>query len=213
MSYTQSVPTPSKRPFIFVGIGIGVLVVLVMLWYIATYNSLISQREHVNQTFAQVQIVTNRQAELIPNLVATVKGYAAHEQDTQIGTAEARASAFKTANAIDPGKLASDPDLQKKVIEAQAAMAASARSLITAVSESNPNLKANENFMALQNELEGSQNRIAVERRRNQQAVQEYNIAIQGFFTSIVAGNRYPILAYYEAPASAQITPVVNFQK
>lgn len=196
-------------------IAIGASAVLfVGIASMVSYNGLISQSEQVNQSYAQVQNVYQRQADLIPNLVATVKGYATHEKNTFVETAEARASAFKAAGigTVDPSKMANDPELQKRMIETQASAMAATRSLITAVSENNPTLQASEQFTTLAKELEGSQNRITVERQRNQKAVQMYNTQVRTFPRSIIADLAgFQPIPYYTATADAQSAPQVKF--
>jgi LemA protein len=211
MSGTNTI-TPSRSHLWIYGVGIGFILIGVGL--VSSYNGLTAENEAVNQSYAQVQNVYQRQADLIPNMVATVKGYATHEKNTFVETAEARANAFKLADvgSLDPSKMANDPELQKKMIEAQAAAMASAHSLITAISESNPSLQASTQFTTLAKELEGSQNRITVERMRNQQAVQKYNTMVRVCPRCIIANlTGFTPKPYYAASDAAQTAPEVKF--
>lgn len=195
----------------FIGIGVVLSIIfmpIVLLW--STYNGLVTSNEHVNQTYAQVQNVMQRQAELIPNLVETVKGYAQHESKTLTQVTEARSKLTAVAK-MSPADLANNPELQKQLIEAQAS-SSQAMTQINATAEAYPQLRANENFRELMSELAGSQNRITTERRRNQLAVQAYNIktqtAVSGFVARMYGFAPKP---YYEAPVEAQRAPQVRF--
>lgn len=184
--------------------------VAIVLTYWGVYNGLVSADENVRQTYAQVQNVMQRQADLIPNLVETVKGYAAHENKTLIQVTEARSKLSAVAR-MDPEKLASNPDLQKQLIEAQNA-AQQAMISLNAVREAYPQLQANQNFQTLMAELSGSQNRISVERRRNQLAVQDYNVRTRTMISGYVARqNGFQVKPYFEATETAQTAPQVRF--
>jgi len=188
---------------IFVGLPL-----LAVLTYWNIYNGLVSSDEAVRQTYAQVQNVMQRQADLIPNLVETVKGYAAHENKTLTEVTEARSKLSAVAR-LDPAKLAGDPELQKKLIEAQAAMGQAINGInATVTKEAYPQLQANENFKTLMAELSGSQNRIAVERRRNQLAVQAYNLKTRTALSGLVAQRHgFDPKPYFEASTAAQAGP------
>lgn len=194
-------------------IGIGTILLLpliAVLTYWNVYNGLISGDENVRQTYAQVQNVMQRQADLIPNLVETVKGYAAHESKTLTQVTEAR-SKLSTVARMDPEKLAANPELQKQLIEAQAA-AQQAMVSLNAVREAYPQLQANQNFQTLMAELAGSQNRITVERRKNQLAVQDYNIKTRSAVSGFIARQHgFEAKPYFEATATAQNAPQVRF--
>lgn len=178
--------------------------------YKSIYNNLVTSDEAVRQTYSQVQNVMQRQADLIPNLVETVKGYAAHENKTLTAVIEAR-SKLATIARMDPEKLAASPELQKQLIEAQSAGQQALVSL-SAVREAYPDLKANQNFLVLMAELAGSQNRISVERRRNQLAVQSYNVRTRTAVSGWVARNHgFEAKPYFEATAQGQQTPTVKF--
>lgn len=193
------------------GLGILAAVVLIpVLTYWGIYNGLVSSDERVSQSYAQVQNVMQRQADLIPNLVETVKGYAAHENKTLTQVTEARSKLAAIAR-MDPEKLAANPELQKQLIEAQAASQQAMISL-NAVKEAYPQLQANQNFQTLMAELAGSQNRITVERRNNQLAVQAYNVQTRTVISGFVAQRHgFTAKPYFEASTTAQVPPQVKF--
>ncbi|MFO7371254.1 MAG: LemA family protein [Bacteroidales bacterium] len=188
---------------------IVVVVALVLLVFrgCSGYNNLVTLREQVNSDWANVENVYQRRADLIPNLVATVKGYAEHEQETFTQVVEARAKA--TSINIDAANM-TEADL-KRFQAAQGEMS-SALSRLIAVAENYPDLKANQNFLELQAQLEGTENRIAVERRNFNITAQSYNTAIKSFPTVIFAGwFGFKERPYFEAEAGAQEVPVVEF--
>lgn len=190
--------------------AIGGVFLLGLLWLWSATNGLVTADETVGQSYAQVQNVMQRQADLIPNLVETVKGYAAHESKTLTAVTEARSKLSAVAK-MDPAALANDPALQKQLVEAQAQMQQSMLSL-NAVREAYPQLQANENFKSLMASLEGSQNRITTERRKNQLAVQSYNIYVRSFPASMVASSQgYRTKPYFAANDDAQVAPKVKF--
>ncbi len=171
------------------------------------YNKPVTMQEKVDAAWAQVQNQYQRRADLIPNLVETVKGYAKHEQQTLESVMEARAKA--TQVTINPDKL--DEASLKKYQAAQGEIS-SALSRLMAVAESYPNLKANQNFMELQAQLEGTENRIAVERRNFNEAAREYNTYIRRFPANIFAGIfGFEKKAYFEAEPGAEKAPEVKF--
>lgn len=190
---------------------LGIPVVLGLAYW-ATYNGLVGSDEGVRQSYAQVQNVMQRQADLIPNLVETVKAAAAYEGKTLTAVTEARSKLSAVAR-MDPKDLAANPELQKQLIEAQGAMGSAIGGLqATFTREAYPQLQANSNFQSLMAELSGSQNRIAVERRKSQQAVQEYNIKTRSAFTGLVAQRHgFEAKPYFEAAATAQSAPQVRF--
>jgi LemA protein len=188
---------------------IVVVVALVLLVFrgCSGYNNLVKLREQVNRDWANVENVYQRRADLIPNLVSTVKGYAAHEQETFTQVVEARAKA--TSINIDAANM-TEADL-KRFQAAQGAISSSLSRLI-AVAENYPDLKANQNFLELQAQLEGTENRIAVERRNFNITAQSYNTAIKTFPAVIFAGwFGFKDRPYFEADAGAQDAPVVEF--
>lgn len=183
---------------------------LVALWAMTSFNGLTRLDQDVQRSYAQVQNVMQRQADLIPNLVETAKGYAGHENKTLVGVTEAR-SRLSAVAKMDPEKLAKDPELQKQLIQAQAEMQRSIMDL-NAVREAYPQLQANSNFQTVMAELAGSQNRITVERQRNQHSVQDYNQAVLVFPRRILASLAgYQPRPYFQASEVAQSTPQVKF--
>lgn len=182
-------------------IGIGVVAVLVVFWFFGTRNSLMSLKEDVEMQQSQIETTLQRRSDLIPNLVATVKGYATHEEKVFTEIADARS---KLAGSIESGDIES-------ISEANNALD-SALGRLLSISENYPDLKASEQFIALQDELAGTENRIAVARQYYNEKVRTYNITVQRFPTSIVAGmSRYYPMQYFEADESAKEVPEVNF--
>ena len=176
-------------------------------WVKSTYNGFVQQQEGVEAAWAQVENVYQRRADLIPNLVATVKGYAKHEQETLDKVVSARAKA--TQITVDPTNLTAES--LKKYQEAQGELG-SALGKLRAITENYPDLKANENFLQLQAQLEGTENRITVERKTFNEVAQTYNSAIRQFPGNILAGmfgfERKP---YFEAESGAEKAPKVEF--
>ena len=171
------------------------------------YNSLVEKEQKVNQSWAQVENQYQRRADLIPNLVNTVKGYSTHEQETLTKVTEARAKA--TSITLDADDLTEEN--LAKYQEAQNELSGALKSLL-AVTEAYPDLKANENFMNLQTQLEGTENRIATERMRYTEAVQDYNTSIKKFPTNIYAGwFGFEEKTQFKAEAGAQKAPEVKF--
>ena len=182
-------------------IGSGVVVVLILIWFFGTRNSLVSLKEEVEMQQSQIETTLQRRSDLIPNLVATVKGYANHEEKVFTEIAEARS---KLAGSIKSGDM-------KSISEANDTLD-SALSRLLAISENYPDLKASEQFIALQDELAGTENRIAVARQYYNEKVRTYNTAVQRFPTSIIAGmSGYYPMQYFEADESANEVPKVNF--
>lgn len=171
------------------------------------YNSLVEKRQNVDQAWAQVENQYQRRADLIPNLVNTVKGYSSHESETLTKVVEARAKA--TSVTIDANDL--NEENLAKFQEAQNELTQSLKSLL-AVTEAYPDLKANQNFLQLQAQLEGTENRIATERMRYTEAVRDYNTSIQKFPTNIYAGwFGFKEKPQFKASAGAEQAPQVNF--
>jgi len=201
----------SKGMKIFLGIMAGLLI-LIFIAYSSikgTYNSLVALDEQVNGAWSQVQNVYQRRADLIPNLVETVKGYASHERETLEAVIQARANA--TRPQINAGNVAENPQLFQQFEQAQSQLT-SALSRLMVVIERYPDLKANTNFVRLQDELAGTENRIAVERRRFNETVQNYNQTVRSFPTNIFAGMfGFEQREYFEASPEAQEAPKVDF--
>ena len=163
-------------------IVLGVIALALFGWVKGAYNGLVTDQEGVEQAWGDVENVYQRRADLIPNLVETVKGYAKHESETLENVINARANATKVT--IDPTNMT--PEDLKKYQEAQGEVT-NALSRLIAVSESYPDLKANQNFLELQNQLEGTENRIAVERNKFNEVAKEYNTKRRTFPTNIIA--------------------------
>lgn len=184
-----------------------VIAVIAVIWGISAYNGLVTMDENVNTEWANVETQYQRRADLIPNLVNTVKGYAAHESETLESVIAARSKA--TQITIDPANLT--PEKLAEYQEAQGAVT-SALGKLLAISESYPDLKANQNFLELQAQLEGTENRINEARRKFNNVAKEYNTAIRRFPKSILAGMfGFDKRAYFEAAEGAQNAPVVAF--
>ena len=187
-------------------ITIGVLVILV-LWIFGSYNGLVTKEEAVNSQWANVESQYQRRMDLIPNLVNTVKGYADFEQETLTGVIEARSNA--TAVKIDPTNLT--PDKIAQFQQAQDGLS-SALSRLLVVVERYPDLKANQNFLDLQAQLEGTENRIAVERQRFNDTVREYDTSLRRFPGVLIAGIfGFERKGYFEAAEGAEKAPEVKF--
>lgn len=181
------------------------IVVVAAIWGVKSYNGLVSQDEAVSSAWSQVENVYQRRADLIPNLVATVKGYAAHEESTLEGVVEARAKATQM-NVTD----LSEENI-KSFQQAQGQLS-SALSRLMVVVERYPDLKANENFKDLQAQLEGTENRIAEARRVFNETAKTYNVAVRTFPTNIIAGMfSFPVKGYFTADEGASQAPKVEF--
>jgi LemA protein len=189
-------------------VRIGFLAAIVaVLFSSCGYNKMVTMEEQVTSSWAQVENVYQRRADLIPNLVNTVKGYAAHEQETLEGVIEARSKA--TSVNIDPTKLT--PETMKQFTQAQDGLS-SALSRLMVVVERYPDLKANQNFMDLQAQLEGTENRITVERQKFNETTQVYNAYIRKFPQIIYAGwFGFEKKTYFEAQQGAEKAPEVKF--
>lgn len=174
------------------------------------YNSLVEKQQNVDQAWAQVENQYQRRADLIPNLVNTVKGYSEHESSTLEAVTNARAGLTK---AYDNAKAVENPQENiEQYQEAQSALKGALDIYVNAVREAYPDLKANTNFMALQTELEGTENRISTERMRYTEAVKEYNTAIKKFPTTIYAGwFGFKEKPQFKAEPGANKAPEVKF--
>lgn len=181
--------------------------VVAFLFSSCGYNKMVEMDEQVTSQWAQVENVYQRRADLIPNLVNTVKGYAAHERETLEGVIEARSKA--TSVNIDPKNLT--PESIQQFNQAQDGLS-SALSRLMVVVERYPDLKANQNFMDLQAQLEGTENRITVERQKFNQTTQTYNAYIRKFPQVIYAGwFGFEKKTYFEAQQGAEKAPEVQF--
>lgn len=195
-----------KKSTVVLLVVIAVVLVL-FFWIKGTYNGMVTMDEGVKTAWSQVENVYQRRADLIPNLVATVKGYAEHESATLEGVVEARSKA--TGVNVDPENLT--PEKLAEFQQAQGELSAALGRLLV-IQENYPDLKANANFMALQQQLEGSENRIAVERRKFNDAARAYNTAIRKFPGNIIAGMfGFGSKPYFEADESASQAPKVEF--
>lgn len=180
---------------------IAVVIIAIVVWGISTSNNLMTLREDVRMQQSQVETTLQRRSDLIPNLVNTVKGYATHEEEVFTEIADARS---KLAGSIESGDIDS---ISKSNNELDSAL-----SRLLAITESYPDLKASEQFTALQDELAGTENRINVARQYYNEKVMTYNTSVQRFPTSIIAGIfGYSPAEYFEASEEAQEVPEVNF--
>lgn len=197
-------------------IGLGVVVVLGFLLYrffSGNYNKLVGLDEGVKQSWAEVQNNYQRRADLIPNLVATVKGAADFERETLESVIEARANATRPEINVDTDKLLNDPQAFQRFQQAQDNLT-SALSRLLVVVERYPELKANQNYLDLQTQLEGTENRITTARRRFNETVQGFNSTARTFPTNIIAGIfGFSQKPYFEASAEAQQAPKVDFSR
>jgi len=184
-----------------------VLVVIVFFWYTGTYNKLVKSDEAVTAQWSNVENQYQRRSDLIPNLVATVKGYAEHEQSTLEGVINARAKA--TQVTVDPTNLNEQTMAQFQA--AQGELSSALSRLLVSV-ERYPDLKANQNFLDLQAQLEGTENRIAYQREEFNKVAQEYNTLIRKFPSNIIAGmSGFIAKPYFKAEAGAEQAPKVEF--
>lgn len=188
-------------------IVVAVVVIASFVWVKNVYNKLVSADENAQSMWSQVENVYQRRADLIPNLVATVKGYAAHESETLENVVAARAKA--TQVTVDPSNLTSES--VAKFNEAQGELSTALGRLLL-IQENYPDLKANENFRDLQAQLEGTENRIATERMKFNQAVKDYNTDIRRFPSNIIASVfGFEKKGYFEAQAGSETAPKVEF--
>jgi len=196
---------------------LGVLILILIIggvWYVGVRNNLVALDEAVNQQWAQVQSQYQRRYDLIPNLVRTVQGAANFEKSTLEAVVNARARVGQVQIGGGPGgatALPNDPAAMQQFEQAQAGLS-SALSRLLVVVERYPDLKSNQNFLELQSQLEGTENRISVERMRYNQTAQAYNTAIRKFPASIVAGNSFKPKAYFQVQTpAANEAPTVDF--
>lgn len=181
--------------------GLVILVVGVLGWSVSTYNGIVAAETKVEAQAADIQTYLQRRSDLIPNLVSTVKGYAAHEEGIFTEIADARSRLMNAGAGTAEQK------------EADTALS-SALSRLLVIVEQYPDLKANQNFIGLQDQLEGTENRIAVARKDYNAAAKDYNQKIRTFPANLIAGmfGKQPI-TYFEASEQAQTNPTVDFSK
>lgn len=185
---------------------LGVLAILV-IWGVGRYNDIVTAQESVETAWSQVESQYQRRADLIPNLVETVKGYAAHESETLEGVMAARAKA--TQVVVDPTNATAEQLAQYQAAQGELS---NALGRLMAVAEAYPDLKANQNFMALQSQLEGTENRITVARNNFNEEARTYNTMIRRVPTNLIAGMfGFEKKAYFEAQPGAEQAPKVQF--
>ena len=193
-------------------IGLGIVLVVLFGCYSCfsgNYNNLVTMDEQVNAQWAQVENQYQRRYDLIPNLVATVKGFASHESEVYTQVAEARSKAGGIVN-ID-SSITDDPEKMAQFQKVQDSLGGALQRLLS-VAENYPELKANQNFMALQDELEGTENRIAVERKRYNDAAQVINTSIRKFPVVFMANTfGFKTKAYFKAAEESKSAPKVEF--
>lgn len=195
-----------KSLIVIVGIVL-VLAIIIGAFFISPYNGMVEKSQGVEEAWGQVETNYQRRADLIPNLVNTVKGYAEHEQETLEGVVAARSKA--TSITVDPADLTPE-----KLAEYQKAQGELSQALgkLLAITENYPDLKANENFLKLQDQLEGTENRINTARIRFNEVVKDYNTYILKFPKNIIAGMfGFEKKAYFQAEEGAEKAPEVKF--
>ena len=204
MSYIKDLDMNKK---VIILIAVAVVLLGSFVWVKNVYNGLVTSDENTQSAWSQVENVYQRRADLIPNLVATVKGYAAHESETLENVVAARAKA--TQVTIDPSSLSAEE--VAKYNEAQGELG-NALGRLLLIQENYPDLKANQNFRDLQAQLEGTENRIATERMKFNQAVKDYNTSIRRFPNNIIASMfGFEKKGYFEANSGAENAPKVEF--
>ena len=200
-----------NRPVVVALSAVGFLVLLalgIVGWGISVYNGLVTADESVRGSWAQVENQYQRRFDLIPNLVETVKGFAKQEREVLENVTAARARVGQLT--VTPEVLR-DPQAFARFQQAQDGLS-QALSRLLVVTENYPNLKSDQNFLSLQSQLEGTENRIAVERRRYNEVIQDFNIRIRRFPASLIAGMAgFQAVPYFEAAPSAEQAPQVKF--
>ena len=208
-------PSPHRRSssgLLFALVIVGGVALLTIGWVVSSYNRLVSADQEVRSRWAQVENAYQRRADLVPNLVETVKGAANFEQKTFTDVTEARARVAQVSGG-DLSKALDDPQTFQRFQQAQQSLGASLSRLL-AVSEAYPDLKATANFRELQAQLEGTENRIAVERMRFNESARDYNTLLNRFPTVVIArafSDRFKGRPYFEATPEAQKAPAVRF--
>src|SRR6188474_3615138 len=197
-----------KTVLIVLGV-LAALAVVAVLFLTGQYNGLVNRSQAVDAQWAQVQNVYQRRADLIPNLVSTVSGAANFEKSTLEAVTNARASVGRVQ--LDPNKAPNDA-AQLEQFQAAQGQLSNALSRLLLVSERYPELKANQNFLSLQAQLEGTENRISVERGNFNKTVQDYNVAVRSFPTNLIAGMLgFPPKPFFTAQPGAEKPPPVQF--
>lgn len=203
-----------KKSYIIIGVIVA-LVLLLGFNGCNTYNSMVTLGENVDKSWAQVENQYQRRLDLIPNLVNTVKGYAEHESSTLESVTKARAGlsdAYNSAEQLKNGASPADAQQFENYVAAQDRLKSAFDIYVNAVREAYPDLKANQNFIDLQTQLEGTENRIATERGRYTEAVQEYNVKVKRFPANIWAGMfGFSAKPQFKADAAAATAPKVEF--
>lgn len=202
----------AKKSLTKVCVTTGIILVVIFALYsffAGNYNKMVTLEENVSSAWSQVENQYQRRLDLIPNLVSTVKGYASHEEEVFTQVTQARSRAGGIVN-ID-SSITDNPEKMAEFQKVQGELSSSLQRLL-AVTENYPELKANENFLALQDELSGTENRISTERRRFNEAAKAYNTFIRKFPANIIANmNGFEKKAYFEADSSAAKAPSVQF--
>lgn len=191
---------------------VGILIIIaisIYSWGVRSYNNMVTMDESVKEKWSQVENQYQRRYDLIPNLVETVKGYASHEKETFTAVTEARA---KLGGMVNIGEeVLNDPAMFEKYQQAQATLSGALQRLMV-VQENYPELKANQNFLALQDQLEGTENRISVERKRFNETAKAYNIYIKQFPRAFIANMfGFSEKPYFEAVEGTEVAPRVEF--
>jgi len=196
-----------KKSLVVIIIVLLVLAGFIFMWYPGVYNGLVQADENVKSAWGNVENQYQRRSDLIPNLVATVKGYATHEQTTLENVVNARAKA--TQMTIDPTNLNEQTMAQFQAVQGELSSALS-RLLVSV--EAYPDLKANQNFLELQAQLEGTENRISTERTRFNDVAQQYNTMVRKFPNNIIAGiSGFSVKPYFKSDSGADKAPSVKF--
>lgn len=197
-----------KGCLVILGIVVAIGLIFVFIG-VGSYNKMVTKDELVKEQWSQVENVYQRRLDLIPNLVETVKGYASHEKETFLAVTEARSQAKGSINI--PGDMLTNPEMFAKFQQAQSTLGGALSRLMMVV-ERYPELKANENFLKLQDQLEGTENRIALERKRFNEVAQDFNTYVRRFPQAILANIfGFQQKAYFKAQEGANIAPKVKF--
>jgi LemA protein len=212
MPTTAEMPHRSPAGLMFSLLAMAGLALLLIAWGVSTYNGLVQGDQEVRSRWAQVENTYQRRADLVPNLVETVKGAAAFESNTFTAVTEARAKVGQmSGNGVE--KALEDPEAFARFQAAQQSLSTSLQRLLV-ISENYPDLKATANFRDLQAQLEGTENRIAIERMRFNEAARDFNTLRNRFPAMFVArsfGDRFKDKPYFQAAPSAEQAPAVRF--